>query len=113
MNSKFTLTVRIALGIILIIFGSNKFLHFIPLPQIGVTEYIFPFVGMLEVLIGTMLLMKKWVAFAMVMLAPISINILLFHLFLDIPGLTAALMVAILNGILIYKCWKQFTPLFA
>lgn len=112
MNSKFTLTVRIALGIILVIFGSNKFLQFIPLPDLGSMKYVFPIVGILEVLIGVMLLMKKWVAFAMVLLAPISINILLFHLFLDIPGLNVALIVAVLNGILIYKCWKQFTPLF-
>ncbi|WP_298221416.1 DoxX family membrane protein [Flavobacterium sp.] len=123
MNSQFTLLVRIVLGILLIVFGSNKFLHFIPLPpptgsaadfmnSLGATGYIFPFVGMLEVIIGAMLLFKKWVAFALILLAPISINILLFHLFLDIPGVGAALIVAILNAILIYKHWKQYLPLF-
>lgn len=123
MNSQFTLITRIALGIMLVVFGSNKFLHFIPLPpatgsaadfmnSLGATGYIFPMVGILEVLIGIMLLLKKWVAFALILLAPISINILLFHLFLDIPGLSAALLVALFNGILIYKHWKQYTPLF-
>ena len=123
MNSQFTLLVRIVLGIMLVVFGSNKFLHFIPLPvptgsagafmnSLGATGYIFPFVGILEVLIGGMLLMKKWVAFALILLAPISINILLFHLFLDIPGVAIALLVSILNAILIYKHWKQYTPLF-
>lgn len=124
MNSQFTLLVRIVLGIILVVFGSNNFLHFIPLPpptgsaadfmnSLGATGYIFPVVGMLEVVIGAMLLMKKWVAFALILLAPISINILLFHLFLDIPGVSIALVVAILNGIMIYKHWKQYIPLFA
>ena len=124
MNSKFTLLVRIVLGILLIVFCFNKFLHFIPLPppigsaadfmnSLGATGYIFPVVGILEVIIGAMLLFKKWIAFALILLAPISINILLFHLFLDIPGLSAALLVAILNGILIYKHWKQYIPLFA
>ncbi|MBC7605993.1 MAG: DoxX protein [Burkholderiales bacterium] len=123
MNSQFTLLVRIVLGIMLVVFGSNKFLHFIPLPvptgsagdfmnSLGATGYIFPFVGILEVLIGGMLLMKKWVAFALILLAPISINILLFHLFLDIPGVGIALFVSILNAILIYKHWKQYIPLF-
>jgi uncharacterized membrane protein YphA (DoxX/SURF4 family) len=123
MNSQFTKIVRLVLGIMLVIFGSNKFLHFIPLPpptgsagdfmnSLGATGYIFPIVGILEVVIGIMLLFKKWVAFALVLLAPISINILLFHLFLDIPGVSAALLVAILNGVLIYKHWKQYTPLF-
>lgn len=123
MNSKFTLLTRIALGILLIVFGSNKFLHFIPsqpptgsaadfMNSLGATGYIFPVVGILEVFIGVMLLLKKWVAFVLILLAPISINILLFHLFLDIPGLSAAALVVTFNVVLIYKHWKQYTPLF-
>ena len=123
MNSKFTLLVRIVLGIILVVFGSNKFLHFLPLPpatgsaaefmnSLGATGYIFPFVGILEVFIGVMLLLKKWVAFVLILLAPISINILLFHLLLHIPGASVAFLVVILNGILIYKRWKYYSPLF-
>ncbi len=123
MNSQFSLLVRVTLGLMLVVFGSNKFLHFIPLPppsgaaadfmnSLGATGYIFPIVGILEVCIGVLLLLKKWIAFALILLAPISINILLFHLFLDIPGVSAALLVAALNGILMYKHWKQYTPLF-
>jgi len=33
-------------------------------------------------------------------------------LFLDLPGLSVALMIVLLNSILIYKHWKQYTPLF-
>lgn len=123
MNSQFTKIVKIALGILLLIFGANKFLHFIPLPpmvgpagdfmsSLGATGYIFPIVGLLEVFIGTMLLIKKWVPFVLILLVPISINIVLFHLFLDIPGVGAALLVAVLNGILIYKNWRSYSPLF-
>lgn len=123
MNSQFTMLVRIVLGIMLVVFGSNMFLHFIPLPpptgsaadfmnSLSATGYVFPVVGMLEVFIGVMLLLKKWVAFALILFAPISVNILLFHLFLDIPGVSAAILVVILNSILIYKHWKQYTPLF-
>ena len=113
MNSKFTLIVRIVLGIILVVFGSNKFLHFLPLappPELKNIEYILPVVGLLEVFIGVMLLLKKWVAFVLILLAPISINILLFHLLLDIPGTIIAFLVAFLNGILIYKRWKHYSP---
>ena len=116
MNSKFTFLVRIILGIILVVFGSNNFLHFLPLnpgSALGNAEYILPVVGVLEVFIGVMLLLKKWVAFVLILLAPISINILLFHLFLDIPGASIAFLVAILIGILIYKRWKYYSPLFA
>lgn len=123
MNSKFTMTVRILLGIVLVVFGSNKFLSFIPsepmtgsagefMNSLGATGYIFPVVGILEVFIGIMLLLKKWVPFVIILLAPISINILLFHLFLDIPGVTVALLVVFFNAILIYKHWRLYRPLF-
>lgn len=124
MNSKFTMIVRIALGLLLVIFGSNKFMHFIPMDlpagdagafmnSLGATGYLFPLIGILEVFIGLMLLLKKWVPFVIILLAPISVNILLFHLFLDIPGVSIALLVAVFNSILIYKHWKLYRPLFS
>lgn len=123
MNSMFTKIVRIVLGLALLFFGANKFLHFIPMEEpvgsarefmnsLGATGYIFPVVGFLEVIIGILLLLKKWVAFALILLAPISINIILFHFFLDIPGAPFALLILIFNGILIFKHWQQYKPLF-
>ena len=123
MNSLFTKIARVILGLMLLVFGANKFLHFIPMEaptgsagefmnSLGRTGYFFPIVGILEVIIGVMLLLKKWVAFALILLAPISINILLFHLFLDIPGLSFALLIVVINSILIFKHWQQYKPLF-
>jgi len=123
MNSPFTKISRILLGVILLAFGLNKFFQFIPLPELpenaasfmtslGETGYVLQIVGVLEVLIAIMLITKKWIAFALILLAPISANILFFHLFLDLPGLSAAILVVALNVILIYKHWKQYTPLF-
>jgi putative oxidoreductase len=125
MNSMFTKIVRILLGLILILFGLNKLLPtpFIPMPELPAkasdfmtslvsTGYILKTVGVLEIFIGLLLLLKKWVAFALILLVPISINILLFHIFLDASGIAGALVVAVLNGILIYKHWMQYKPLF-
>ena len=123
MNSKFTAIVRVLLALVLIVFGSNKFLHFIPgepptgeagefMGSLDATGYIFPVVGVLEVCVGLLLLTRKWVPFALVLLAPVSINILLFHLFLDLPGMGVALAVVALNAILIYKHWRSYRPLF-
>lgn len=113
MNSMFTKIIRMALGLALVIFGANKLLHFIPMDTpTGLPGYIFSAVGLLEVFIGLMLLFKKWVAFALVLLAPISINILLFHLFLAISGLPIAMLILLFNAILVYKHWSQYKPLF-
>ncbi|WP_298520852.1 DoxX family membrane protein [uncultured Kordia sp.] len=130
MNSKFTKIIRFVLGLILIVFGANKLVMifmdagFIPQPKLpedagkfmtslGNTGYILPIVGALEVYVGVLLILKKWVPFALILLAPISVNILLFHFFLDLSGgMIGALVVATLNTILIYKHWSQFKPLF-
>ena len=123
MNSKFTQIVRILLGLILIVFGINKIYSFIPLPQppqeaadfmasLADTGYVLTFVAVFEILIGLLLLFRTWVPFALLLLVPLSLNILLFHLFLDIPAIGAALVVAVLNGILIYKHRLKYKPLF-
>lgn len=124
MNSQFTKIVRILLGVILLVFGLNKFHPFIPLPQppeaavnfmnsLAETGYVLYVVAFFEVIIGVMLLAKKWVPFAILLLAPISLNILLFHMFLDVPAIATAIVVVALNGILIYKYRQKYSPLFS
>lgn len=118
MNSKFTKITRILLGIILLLSGLNKIFKIIPTPSdnliesFGQVDYIFPVVAILEIVIAVLLLIKKWVAFALILLVPLSLNILLFHFYLNFNGIIPALVVAILNGILIYKHWRQYVPLF-
>jgi len=118
MNSQFTKITRILLGVILLLSGLNKVFEFIPTPagnlleSFGQVDYIFPIVAILEMVIAILLILKKWVAFALILLAPLSLNILLFHFYLNFNGIIPALVVAFLNGILIYKHWRQYTPLF-
>lgn len=126
MNSTFTKILRIILGLGLLFFGLGKFFNFsfLPVPNftpeaasfmgsLGSTGYLLFVVGAFEIIIGLLLLFNKWVPFALVLLAPITVNVLLFHLFLDSPGIILALIVVILNGILIYKHWKAYRPLFS
>ncbi|CAM4087474.1 DoxX family membrane protein [Flavobacterium antarcticum] len=118
MNSKFTLITRILLGIILLLSGLNKILKIIPTPadnlieSFGEVDYIFPIVAALEISIAILLLSKKWVAFALIVLVPLSLNILLFHIYLNFEGIIPAILVAALNGILLYKHRRQYAPLF-
>jgi uncharacterized membrane protein YphA (DoxX/SURF4 family) len=123
MNSTFTKIVRFLLALILILIGANKFFQFIPAPDIPdeasqfmislkATGYILPVLGIVEVCIGLMLIFNKWMAFAVLALVPISVNVLLYHLFLDIPHIGVAALVAIINFILIYKLWPKYRPLF-
>ena len=123
MNSTFTTILRMLLGVSLLIFGMNKFIAFIPIfdmapaaanfmESLNSTGYVLYVVASLELLIGGLLLFKKWVPFALILLAPIVVNILLFHLFLDVSGMFVAVFMLTITGVLIYKYWKSYTSLF-
>ncbi len=126
MSSKIVLVARILLGIILVVFGANKFVEFLPplaldpnggaaafFGALAKTGYMIPLVGLVEIVAGLLLVAKKFVPFALVLLAPISVNIVAFHAALDPANIAPALAVAILNAFLIYKHWDSYRPLFA
>ena len=128
----FHIILRIGLGLMLVLFGLNKFFWFLQdfdftgypeaqhlfeaLRYSGETDtgngYIMSLVGLTEVVVGVLLILKKWVPFALVMLVPISINLVLFHAFVNLPNIGPALVVALINGYLIYKHWDAYKPMF-
>ena len=123
MNSTFTKVLRFILALGLLVYGINKFFGFMPIPELPengssfmsslrATGYVLPLVGVLEIIIGLLLLFNRSVPFALLLLAPISANIILFHIFLDLPGIGVALVIAVLNIVLIYKHWLVYKPLF-
>lgn len=123
MNSTFTTILRLILGIGLLVFGVNKFMNFIPMfemppaaanfmESLETSGYAFYLVAILEIAVAAMLLLKKWVPFALILLAPLSFNILLFHIFLDVSDIAVAIVIVSLNVLLIYKYWKAYRPLF-
>ena len=123
MNSKLILVLRILLALILIVFGSNKFFNFMPameMPKAAgdfmmammATGYMLKLVGATEVVSGVLLLINKKVPFALVVLAPVVVNILFFHLFLAPAGIGPAAVVAIITIILIYNNWGKYKALF-
>jgi len=122
MNSKASMILRIILGIILIVFGANKFGHFMPMPPmegdaatfmggLGASGYMFPLLGVLEILIGVLLIIKKAVPFALILLAPLAVNMVLFHAAMA-PGGGPAAIVFILNAALMYFYKDRFKGLF-
>lgn len=123
MNSTFSRILRYLLAVVLFAYGLNKFIGFMPaaeLPEnaadfmssLKATGYVLPVVGIIEIFIALLLLFNKWIGFALLLLVPISVNILLFHLFLDIPNIIGAIIVVLINIVLIYKNWTRYRPLF-
>jgi uncharacterized membrane protein YphA (DoxX/SURF4 family) len=108
MKAKFPLIARIFLGLIFTVFGLIGLLNLIPqptdLPQplmdftkgLMATRYFFPFLKSVETLCGLMLLSGMYVPLALVVLAPIVINIFLVHAFLAPSGVPLAIVIGLL-----------------
>jgi len=123
MNAKLSMILRILLGLMLVVFGANHIHSFMPpmaLPTAAgnfmmammATGYFLKFVGIYLVILGLLLIFKKWVPFALIVLAPFSVNVLLFHLALAPSAIIIAVIVAVLNILLIYDNWGSYKGLF-
>jgi uncharacterized membrane protein YphA (DoxX/SURF4 family) len=128
----FNTMLRIGLGAMLLLFGFNKFIWFLQdfdftdYPQAKYlfdalryswsdadgNGYLMGLVGLTEIIVGALLVIKKWVPFALVMLAPISVNIVLFHAFLNLMNIGPAILLATLNGYLVFINWDAYRSLF-
>lgn len=79
------------------------------------TVYFMPFLKAVEVICGLMLMSGFFVPLALVILAPIVINILLVHAFLAPSGLPLAIILALLEGYLAFGASpykERICPLF-
>jgi len=105
--NKLTCISRLLLGLMFTVFGLNGFLHFIPMQPMpdavgpvmagfAASIYIFPFVFLTQLIAGILLLVGAFVPLALVMLAPVVLHILFFHLFLAPAGIGAGAFAAIL-----------------
>ncbi len=117
--SKAVLIARILLGLIFVVFSANYVLHFIPVEAndaagafmgaLGATGYMWPVIKLIEFVSGAMLLAGFGVPLALVLLAPIVVNIVLLHVFLDTAGLPVAILVLALEAFLAWAycdSWK-------
>ena len=123
MNSKLTKVLRILLGVLLLVHGLNKFLDYLPhleMPEAAEnlmnalinTGYLIKIVGVTEVLAGLLLLLNKWVPFALILFAPIGFNIVLFHIFLAPDGILISSVIFLIECLLIYNNLDRYKTLF-
>jgi putative oxidoreductase len=100
------LIARILLGLIFVIFGANGFLHFIPsTPPPGAagqfagllfTTHYYVVVFALQFIGGVLLLVGRYIPLGLVILAPIIVNILLFHIHMAPSGIGPGLLATVL-----------------
>lgn len=114
MKTKILFAVQILVGILLLIFGLNKFLHFMANPPVSEemgmfmmalakTGYIFPIVGAIQVLSGLSFILNKFTALMAVVIVPVMLNAVLAHAFLDPSGIAGSLVILILVIVVMFK----------
>jgi len=91
------LLARCLLGLVFLVFGLNGFLHFIPMPPMtGLPAQFMMALGMsgflvvvflLQIIPAVLLLLNRYVPLALVLLGPVLVNIILFHIFMAPAGL--------------------------
>ncbi|HYX30143.1 MAG TPA: hypothetical protein VE863_16495 [Pyrinomonadaceae bacterium] len=117
------LIARLLLGLVFVVFGLNGFLNFLsmgPMPTglagqfIGAlfVSHYYWVVAALQIIGGLLLLVNRFVPLALVLLGPVIVNILLYHLFLNISGVGLAIVVTILWFIVFYGHGQYFSGLF-
>ena len=116
------LIARILLGLLFLVFGLNTFLHFIPMQLPpgdagAIAGLMFKhgwssFIGVLQVIGGALLLIGRFVPLGLVILSPIIVVILLYHITLAPEDIGLGLIAAILAIFLIWAYREHFKPLF-
>ena len=117
---------RILLGLCFFVFGLNGFFNFIPPPTKAMPDdllaffngimksgYLFQLLKGTEVAVGVLLLINRFVPLALVLIAPVVVNIVAVHLFLDRSGLPVALVVLACELYLAWAHRKAYRPLLA
>jgi uncharacterized membrane protein YphA (DoxX/SURF4 family) len=113
MNTKVFMVLRILLGLFVLIFGLDKFFHFIPMDNSAMSEAAMGYmgglantktdylVGLIEVLAGLSFLFNKYGALMALILMSISINAVLFHATLEPATIPGSLILLVLNIVML------------
>ena len=118
-------TVRILMAFVFVVSGISYF--FSPVTAIigdpgspsGVfivgllnTGYFLPFLKVTEIISGLILFSKRFSAFALVILAPIIVQIFLYAIFLNRAITLVAIILGAVEIFLAWYNWHKFAPLF-
>ena len=119
---KIPFIARVLLGLMFVVFGLNGLLNFIPMEPpsgaagqfmggLAASGYFFPLLKTTEIAVGLLLLTGCWVPLALVLLAPVTVNIFAFHLFLAPAGLPMTIIIGALQLYLAWSYRSSFTSI--
>ncbi len=121
MNPKVFMVLRILLGLFVLVFGLNKFFHFIPMeaPTGDAATYFsglgssktLVLVALVEILAGLALIFNKFGALMALILMSVSVCAVLFHATLDPANSAGAIVLLVLNIAVLFGYRNQYQEL--
>ena len=115
---------RVLFGILFVVMGLNLIFNFLPQPPgqmspgavafgngLAATGYMPVLLGGTQFVAGILLLLNRFVPLALTLLAPIIVNIVFFHAFLQRSGLAVAIPVAAIEIYLAWTYRDYFRPM--
>ncbi|MFZ4786372.1 MAG: hypothetical protein ACOYLH_12920 [Flavobacteriales bacterium] len=113
--------VKVLLGGGFLLFGLNGFFHFMPVPppsnerarmfaDLLASTKIMSVIQVFEILGGAMILSGRLAPLGLLLIGPIIIGILVFHLLLDVKNIAGILIFASLASYVAYRHRSIFAP---
>ncbi len=119
---RFEQAIRYLLALALLLFGADKFLHFLPKPEappagaaflqaLADSSYLLPTVGIIY-LLSALCFLSRRVVLGVVLLAPVLVNILGYHWKYDLPGIGGGAVLTALTLLVFLLNAGRFSVLF-
>lgn len=122
MKNKILFVVSLLFGLMMINGGLNKFLHYMPMPEMpeAATKlmaafiesgWIMPLIAVVEVVAGILIIIPKTRALAAIMIFPITIGITLVHIFQDPANMILGFVLLAINLWIIFENKEKYMPM--
>ena len=114
---------RVLLGLMFVFFGANGLHPFLPMPppppglagqfiSVFFASHWLYIIAALQVIGGLLVLVNRYTVLGLVILGPIIVNILSFHLLMDPKGIGGGVVAAILWFVLFFRYRQYFSGIF-
>jgi putative oxidoreductase len=108
MKEKILMILCALFGLGMIVFGANKLVPFLPMPELtdqqkimfgafGTIKWLMPLIGTIEVLGGLLIAIPKTRALGAIVILPVMVGILVHHITFDIAGIGIPAIFAVIE----------------
>ena len=124
MRNKILTGVCILFGLMMVNAGLNKFLNYMPMPEMSeemmqimgsfvTIKWILPLVAVVEIVGGILIAIPKTRALGALVIFPVMVGILVHHLVLDPSGMVITFTLFAINVWAIIENWNRYKPMIA